>query len=496
MQATARTNRFTTNLTRALVHALFGLVLLTSCNSGSNTSTTGTFAPIITPPAGGGGPISSGGGATPIRIGYQRSASYTLSAPQVALNDNDIALVAWQEEYLSGSSVWVNLLTGGNWDTAMAIDTQDALDPQVAVAPNGNAVVVWTKKVFDVNHLAIVSNTVWARRYVDGTWSPATRISAAPVSDNTFYAFSPAVATDLNSNILVVWTQDDPDTAARSIWSARHNGNSWGAPLRLSNGTRNTYDDARVAVDATGNFIAVWTQDTNLHVSGNPAGDVIPNVWARRYNASGAGTWETAAMIGDAGLATNDGASRPRIAMNSGGDAAVAWEQRKGGVVSIATNLYRAAIWGTTPVVVDTATAPASWPAIALDNAGKALAVWQQSDGTADNGWASRYDGAGWGTPERLASLGIGVSNLRIDMDAAGTALALWQENSISLNPAIKARRYLPASGWASATSVNITGQDPALDLNSDGKALVVAKRAVSNGFSLLTAPWALLYQP
>lgn len=493
MQSTARTTDFTKNLTRALLHTLFGVALLTSCNSGSNTPTTGTFAPGTTPPAGGGGPISSGGGATAIRVGYQRSTSYTLSTPQVALNDSGVALVAWQEEYPSGSSVWVNLLTGGSWDTAMAIDTQDAIDPHVAVDPNGNAVVVWTRKTFDASHIGIVSNTVWARRYVNGAWSLATRISAAPVTDNTFYAFSPAIATDINGNVLVVWTQDDPATAARSIWSSRYDGSNWGAPLRLSNGTRNTYE-ARVAADATGNFIAVWTQDTNVHNPANSAGDVIPNVWARRYSA---GTWGTVMMIGDAGLATSDGASRPRIAMNAGGDAAVAWEQRKSGVVSIATNLYRAALWGTTPVVVDTATTSASWPAIALDDAGYAIAVWQQSEGATDNGWASRYDSAtGWGNPVRLGSPGIDVQNLRIDMDAAGTALVIWQENPLSLNPAIKARRYLPASGWESATTVNITGQDPALDLNIGGKALVVAKRAVNNGLGPLTAPWALLYQP
>lgn len=327
-----------------------------------------------------------------------------------------------------------------------------------------------------------------------GHWLHAS--AQAPVTG--LYAFSPAVATATNGTSMVVWTQDEPPPAStRSIWAARFDGSTWSAPpARLSSGLRKTYE-ASVAADTAGNFIAVWTEDTNAYDSSKPAGNAIPNVWARRYSAGGAGAWGTAAMIGDAGLTTNDGASRPRISMNGGGDAAVAWEQRKGGVVSIATNLYLAGAWGATPVVVDTATTPASWPAIALDNTGKAIAVWQQSDGTADNGWASRYDSAtGWGSPVRLGSLGIDVQNLRIDMDASGTALVIWQENPLSLNPAIKARRYLPASGWQSATTVNITGQDPALDLNNDGKALVVAKRAVNNVLGPLTAPWALLYQP
>jgi hypothetical protein len=487
---------FTKAASALLLCAFCGVVLLTGCDSGN--SKTPTFTPA-TPPGGGsgGGPVSSGGGSSPVQIGNKRSSDYTLSAPQIALNDSDAAIVAWQEEYSSSTSVWVNLYTNGHWGSVPngPVDT-DAVDPRVAIDPNGGAIMAWTKKTFDATS-ALDNSAIWVRRYANGSWEQAVRVSAAPVTG--LYAFAPALAIDINGIAMAVWTQDEPPPATRSTWAARFDGSAWGAPFILSSGSRKTYE-ARVAADAMGHFIAVWTEDTNAYDPGKPAGNAIPNVWARRNTN---GTWSGGAMIGDATLATNDGTARPSISMNADGTAAVAWEQRKGGVTSIAVNRYDAltGLWGTTPVVINTATtaSPSAWPAIALDPAGNAIAVWQQSDGSANNAWASHSGiASNWGTPQRLGTQGIEVQNLRADVDAAGNALAVWQTNPLgAVNPVVKARRYLLATGWESGSAtLNITGQDLALDVNSGGKALVVANRATSGTLGFLSAPWALLYQP
>jgi hypothetical protein len=293
---------------------------------------------------------------------------------------------------------------------------------------------------------------------------------------------------------MVVWT-DNGETSndARSIWAAHFDGSNWSTPLPVSDGTRTTYD-ARVAADASGNFIVVWTQDTNAPGTADP----LPNLWARRYSSAGA--WNTAMPTGLTGLTTNDGAARPHLSINTGGDAVVVWEQTHAGQVSIAGNRYAAlsALWGTA-TYIDNATTPASSPAVTLDNAGNAIAVWQQSDGTALNAWASRAGvGAGWQTtPMRLGGLGSNVQKIQIDMDMAGNALAVWQQNPTgSFNPNLISRRYLLGMDWGSATTLNMTGTDMALDVNSGGKALVVANHKVSSTLGPLTAPWALLYQP
>ena len=373
----------------------------------------------------------------------------------------------------------------------MAIDTQDAIDPQVAVDPIGNGVVVWTKKTYDAGHLNIVSNTVWARRYVSGIWQPAIRISDAPVAD--FFAFSPAVATDVNGKILVVWTQYATATTVHGIWSTRFDGTNWSPPQLRSDGTRTTYD-AHVASGALGNFMAIWTQDTSLPGVAGPR----PNLWAQRYSSTG---WGTAVPIGYTVLATGDGAAHPYLAMNASGNVVVAWEQTQSVNVSIAGNRYDvgAAQWGTA-ARIDAASSPASSPTVALDSAGNAMAVRLQSDGTAMNAWASRDTGSGWQTtPKQLGITGSNVQKVSIDMDGSGNALAAWQQNPTNtFNPTLMAQRYLLTTAWAgSASTPSLTGTDMALDVNSSGKALVVAKQKVSSVTAgSQTAPLALLYQP
>ena len=63
-------------------------------------------------------------------------------------------------------------------------------------------------------------------------------------------------------------------------------------------------------------------------------------------------------------------------------------------------------------------------PSIAVDTAGNALAVWQQSDGTRDNIWANRYTpGGGWGTAELIETNNAGDAvNPQIAIDTAGNA--------------------------------------------------------------------------
>jgi hypothetical protein len=102
---------------------------------------------------------------------------------------------------------------------------------------------------------------------------------------------------------------------------------------------------------------------------------------------------------------------------------------------NIWANRYAAgAGWGT-PVLIEANNAGAAGGAtIAFDPSGNAFTVWQQSDGTRDNIWATRFTsgtgaGSGWGTPFLLETNNANASSVNIALDASGNALAVWQQS-------------------------------------------------------------------
>lgn len=231
-------------------------------------------------------------------------------SPQIAVNANGVAQVTWQQLSNGQQSVWANRIntntTTGTWGTAVLLETDDvgpATNPQIGVDGDGNAVAVWEQSdgtrfniysnrytaatsswgtavlletdagsagapqiaVDDAGNAVVVwqqvesaRNNIVANRYAvaTGTWGTATLIE----TDNSGAAIRPQVAVDVNGNAVSVWqirqgTQD-------SIYANRFNvaANSWGTPELIETFTTGTAGNAQVAVNASGNAVAVWEQ--------------------------------------------------------------------------------------------------------------------------------------------------------------------------------------------------------------------------------------------
>jgi hypothetical protein len=115
--------------------------------------------------------------------------------------------------------------------------------------------------------------------------------------------------------------------------------------------------------------------------------------------------------------------------------------------------------WGE---LVRLAGAGAATPLVAIDDAGRATAVWRQLDpGTTQHHvWSSRStSGATWSTPERLENNAGNVSELRLSVDAVtGRGMLLWIQAGPTVD--LHARPLDPSTGWGPAALVeNIAGQ-------------------------------------
>ena len=355
------------------------------------------------------------------------------------------------------ASDYLFAFTTRNWGTAGAIETGNigqALYPQVAIDPGGNAIAVWQQS--DGTRYNILAN-----RYTPASgWGEAELIE----TDNSGWAEHPQVAVDPNGNATAVWSQSDG--TLYNIWANRYTPVSgWGTAGLIETENSGDASEPQVAIDANGNAIALWHQWDGIRY----------NIWANRYTP--AGGWDTARLIetDDAGHAKN-----PQVAMDPDGNAIAVWYQSDGTLNNIWFNRYTpAGGWGTAGLI-ETSNAGSAWdPQVAVDHNGNAVVVWYQSAGTRYNIWANRYSPAsGWETARLIETKNTGDAMYpQIAIDEDGNAVVVWMQSDGTRNN-IWANRYTPTDGWAVAGLIETdnTGEayEPQVAVDPGGKATAV----------------------
>src|SRR3972149_5294629 len=102
--------------------------------------------------------------------------------------------------------------------------------------------------------------------------------------DNAGHAYYPQVAADASGNAVAVWWQFDGVRV--NIWANRFvPGVGWGTAALLETDNAGNAAYPQVAVDPSGNAVAVWMQSDGFRY----------NIWANRF-VPGVG-WGTAALI-------------------------------------------------------------------------------------------------------------------------------------------------------------------------------------------------------
>jgi hypothetical protein len=297
-------------------------------------------------------------------------------SPQIAMDGLGNAFVVFMQQESGRVNVVANrYLKGDGWSTAVPIESDDSGDasaPQIAIDAAGNAMVVWAWASASGPPF---SYNVWANRFTAGSgWGSAGPIDA----DNATTANpAPHVAVDGAGNAMAVWHR--PDGGWDSIWSNRYAaGSGWGTPVLVETDNTNSARDARVALDANGNAMAVWIQSDGVR----------NNAMANRWT-SGTG-WGTAVLI----ETDNAGpALEARIAIDPSGNATAVWSHRNiaGFTYDIYANRWTAAGGWATAQKIDSAADPARAPQLGVDGSGNVVATWFQSDGTRNNIWAAGF---------------------------------------------------------------------------------------------------------
>lgn len=186
------------------------------------------------------------------------NTSFNLGMPSIAADGSGNAIVLWsQGTATTSSTVYARRYAGGTWSAFEPLSTTDGAGrARVAMNATGEATAVWQESVLD-------GLETWVRRRVGaGAWGPAVRLDT-PLGASGSQG-EPQVAVDPAGNTSVVWSHTLPGGNHRDLYGSHYSvvTSAWGAPVLLDSVNTGDVNTCSLAMDANGNAIVVWDQDT------------------------------------------------------------------------------------------------------------------------------------------------------------------------------------------------------------------------------------------
>lgn len=303
----------------------------------------------------------SWGTATNISVSGFNADSVKLSMDNTGLIGNAVAV--WHR--YNGTNFIVQaseLLSGGTWSfpTNISPSGQDALIPDVAVDPNGNAVATCARydgTNFTTRNAMALKGQSWGPSFV--------------VSNGAETASEGSIAVDSNGNAVAVWSQFDGSNFMVQASLIPYGGN-WSTEQAISTSGQDASIPI-VASDPNGNIVAIWV-----------AFDGTNNVTQAAMLPSG-GSWSAPVTISNEGMDVNNIC----LAINILGNSVAAWDETDGVNSTIqSASLPLNGSWSTLTQVSTTGNF-ATNPVVSVDSSGNAVAIWLQTDGYNNYIWGS-----------------------------------------------------------------------------------------------------------
>ena len=341
-------------------------------------------------------------------------------------------------------------ISPGDW-------SYEAYNPEMAIDSAGVTHAVWVGD----NGL----DNIYYANNAGGSWSEPITIS--PTSqDYPYYNYYPQIAVDSGNHPHVVWYGSGD--MSYQIWYAADLGSGWSDPTLLS--TQSDYDqyNPQIATDSSGNAHVVWY-----------GYDSSGNYYQVYYATNAGGSWSSPAR-----LSTQSSYDQydPRIALDSSGNANVAWYGYDSGYSN--HHIYYATNAGgswSSPVNISTHTSYDQYiPQIALDSSGNAYVAWYGYDDS-DNYYQVYYAtnaGGSWSAPVNISTQSsYHQYDPQIALDSSGNAHVVWYGYDSGYNN--YHIYYATNAGGSWSAPINLSTQSdydqyiPQIALDSSGNAYV-----------------------
>ncbi|SFI09369.1 cadherin repeat domain-containing protein [Planctomicrobium piriforme] len=233
-------------------------------------------------------------------------------APAVAMDSAGNFVVTWESNAQDGDGEGIyaqrfdavgNRLGGEFQVNTYTVDTQET--PAIAMTAAGEFVITWTSFAFDGSSDAVAAQRYAANGSAVGTEFLVNAYTTSSQSD-------PDVAIDAAGNMVFAWSSNGQDGSFGGIFASRFDWNAvrLGAEFAVNTITGEIQSQPSVAMDAVGNFVIAWTDDSFPDTT----------IQAQRFAASGQKQGNNFVVS-----ATAVNQREPVVAMDASGDFVIAW---------------------------------------------------------------------------------------------------------------------------------------------------------------------------
>ncbi|HMS83318.1 MAG TPA: DUF4347 domain-containing protein, partial [Nitrospira sp.] len=423
--------------------------------------------------------VQTGGIETQIAISYDTQVNWL----------NLLSLTA------SGSETRINTTTTGTQTTNSLITNFTA--DSVAMDASGNYVTVW-ESAGNINgqrynsagtaqggEFVIASNTAterlasvamnasgafvvtWERDQGTGDYDIYARLynssgsamgSEFLVNETTTYHQEQAkVAMDANGNFLIVWDSNhgSSGTYVDDVYAQRYNstGTKIGSNFVVNTTTAQDHDQADVAMDSAGNFVVVWESERS-------AGSNTYNIYGQRYNSSGVAQGGEF-LVNSVASNTDQHAA---VAMNDSGNFVVTWDRTSGSDLDIQAQRFNSSgvAQGSVTSVTSNATYAQDLANVAMDAGGNFVVSWSSitQDGSGLGIYTRQYDNTGTAltTESRVNTTTSNNQDFSGVAYQNGKVVVTWSGEGTGDTTGFFMQRYDAAGGNAAPTIISNGG--------------------------------------
>jgi hypothetical protein len=182
--------------------------------------------------------------------------SGTSEAPAIYTDSNNNIFVIWDDEYVGNYEIYLKKSTDGgtSWTTKrLTWSSGDSWEPCITMDSSDNIHVIWR----DFYLLTPLDDDLYYKKSTDGgtSWTATKRLTWNPG-----YSGWPDIAADSSDNIHVVWNDQIPGTQEIYYKKSTNGGATWTTKrLTWNSGLSNK---PAIATDANDNIHIVWRDDS------------------------------------------------------------------------------------------------------------------------------------------------------------------------------------------------------------------------------------------
>lgn len=177
-------------------------------------------------------------------------------APQLVADREGKVTAVWAQEDSGRSTIWAARRDPKQgWSQAIRLESEaaiEALDPQISIDPSGRVAAVWRRQGGDARQALVATRL--------DSEPMAARPIVVPRNRGTLHASPPAIVSDPNGNLSVIWTEDDGTTT--NIWANYFDATAqaFGVPRLVEQNGPGAARGPVALRDEAGNAVVLWTQ--------------------------------------------------------------------------------------------------------------------------------------------------------------------------------------------------------------------------------------------